>query len=78
MFKHIREYVLYLTVSAYLTVSGFSVHPDIYFLSIFDSELSLGLCTAEETALALGKSKSPPETRPWPRPSSTTDLKFNY
>ncbi len=27
VFKRPREYVLYLTVSAYLTVSGFSVHP---------------------------------------------------
>ena len=27
VFKHPCEYVLYLTVSAYLTVSGFSVHP---------------------------------------------------
>ncbi len=28
VFEHPREYVLYPTLYAYLTVSGFSVHPE--------------------------------------------------
>ena len=35
VFKHPCESVLYLTVSVYLTVSGFSVHPFLYQSYVF-------------------------------------------